>query len=50
MSELTEGRTLLGCELTDHYAAVAADRLRTVRLGYRDDGQQAALDLDGGAA
>lgn len=39
-----------GVELTEHYAEVAANRLRTVERGYRDDGQQGAFDLEEGLA
>jgi hypothetical protein len=31
--------------MTEHYAEVAANRLRTVERGYRDDGAQGALEL-----
>lgn len=47
---LIEGRRFIGSEMTAHYADVAAARLRSVAQGYRDDGEQAAFDLDGGAA
>jgi len=42
---LMEGRRFVGAEMTEHYAEVAANRLRTVERGYRDDGHQAAFDL-----
>ncbi len=45
VAALNEGRKFIGVELTEHYAEVAANRLRTVARGYRDDGQQAAFDL-----
>jgi site-specific DNA-methyltransferase (adenine-specific) len=50
VAALIEGRRFVGVEMGEHYAEVAANRLRTVARGYRDDGQQDALDLDGGAA
>jgi site-specific DNA-methyltransferase (adenine-specific) len=50
VAALIEGRTFIGSEMTEHYAEVAKNRLRVVEMGYRDDGQQDALDLDGGAA
>ncbi|QDM56411.1 methyltransferase [Gordonia phage Sidious] len=42
-----EGRKFVGVEMTEHYAEVAANRLRTVERGYRDDGHQSALDFGG---
>jgi len=42
---IAEGRRFIGVEMTDHYTEVAAERLRTVERGYRDDGEQAAFDL-----
>lgn len=45
VAAIAEGRRFIGIELTEHYADVAAERLRTVERGYRDDGQQAALEL-----
>lgn len=50
VAALLEGRRFVGVELSPHYAEVAANRLRTVERGYRDDGEQTALELDGGAA
>jgi site-specific DNA-methyltransferase (adenine-specific) len=44
---LIEGRKFIGVEMSEHYAEVAANRRRTVTRGYRDDGEQAALELDG---
>jgi site-specific DNA-methyltransferase (adenine-specific) len=44
------GQNFIGSEMSAHYAEVAANRLRTVAQGYRDDGQQAALEFDGGVA
>lgn len=41
------GQHFIGAEMSGHYAEVAAERLRTVQRGYRDDGQQVALDLLG---
>lgn len=45
VAALMEGRRFIGVEQTAHYSEVAANRLRTVERGYRDDGQQAALDF-----
>lgn len=50
VAALLEGRHFIGCEMTGHYAEVAARRLRTVAQGYRDDGQQDALEFGDGAA
>lgn len=50
VAALIEGRKFIGVEMTAHYAEVAANRLRTVARGYKDDGAQAAFELDGGAA
>lgn len=50
VAALIEGRSFIGAEMTEHYAEVAANRLRTVERGYRDDGQQGALDLGEGIA
>jgi len=47
VASVMNGCKFIGVELTEHYAEVAANRLRTVDRGYRDDGQQAALNLDG---
>ncbi|HKO27580.1 MAG TPA: site-specific DNA-methyltransferase [Solirubrobacteraceae bacterium] len=47
---LIEGRKFIGVEMSEHYAGVAANRLRTVQRGYRDDGQQGALEFDGEAS
>lgn len=44
------GRRFIGIEMTEHYVEVAANRLRTVERGYRDDGEQGALELDGEAS
>lgn len=49
VAALLEGRRFIGVELTEHYHAVATERLTVVERGYRDDGQQMVLD-DGGAA
>ena len=46
VAALIEGRKFIGVEMTEHYAEVAANRLRTVERGYRDDGQQGAFDLE----
>lgn len=46
LAALAEGRHFVGVELTEHYAEVAAERLRTVKRGYRDDGQQDALTFE----
>lgn len=43
VAALIEGRKFIGVEMTEHYAEVAANRLRTVEQGYRDDGIQLAL-------
>ena len=43
VAALIEGRTFIGSEMTEHYAEVAANRLRTVARGHRDDGIQLAL-------
>lgn len=50
VAALIEGRNFIGVELTDHYHAVAAERLASAARGYRDDGAQLALIEDGGAA
>ena len=50
VAALIEGRRFVGCELSEHYAQVAANRLRSVARGYRDDGGQMALLEDGGAS
>lgn len=47
VAALLDGLQFIGAEQTEHYAAVAADRLRTVTRGFRDDGLQDALTLDG---
>jgi len=47
VAAVMEGRKFVGSELTGHYAEVAAERLRTVERGYRDDGHQAGFDLAG---
>lgn len=47
VAAVLEGYRFIGAEMTDHYADVAAERLRTVERGYKDDGEQAALDLGG---
>lgn len=39
------GLRFVGVEHLEHYAAVTAERLRTVDRGFRDDGQQGAFDL-----
>lgn len=44
VAALTEGRRFLGCEVTGHYATVAAERLAMAERGYRDDGEQLALE------
>jgi site-specific DNA-methyltransferase (adenine-specific) len=50
IAALNSGRRFIGVELTEHYAEVAANRLRTHERGHQDDGQQEAFDLEGGAA
>ncbi len=45
VAALMEGRRFIGGEMTEHYAQVAAERLETVRLGYRRTEEQPALDL-----
>lgn len=45
VAALIEGRKFIGSEMTEHYAEVAANRLRTVTQGYRDDGAQDAIDF-----
>ena len=45
VAAVMEGRKFVGVEMTDHYAAVAAKRLETVRLGYRRTEEQDALDF-----
>jgi len=50
VAALIEGRQFVGSEMTAHYAEVAANRLRTVERGYRDDGEQVAFEFDGGVA
>lgn len=42
-----EGRRFIGVELVEHFVDVTAERLRTVDRGFRDDGLQAALELNG---
>lgn len=49
VAALIEGLRFVGVEHLEHYAAVTAERLRTVDRGFRDDGQQGALDLGGTA-
>jgi site-specific DNA-methyltransferase (adenine-specific) len=50
VAAVMEGRKFIGVEMTEHYAEVASNRLRTVQRGYRDDGAQAAFDLLGEGA
>lgn len=50
VAAVMEGRRFIGIEMTEHYAGVAANRLRTVALGYRSTAEQAALDFGDGAA
>lgn len=45
VAALIEGRSFIGVEMTEHYAAVAANRLRTVARGYADQGAQEVLDF-----
>lgn len=45
VAALMEGRRFTGSELTDHYVAVAAERLRMVATGTRSDSTQAVLDF-----
>ena len=47
VASLMEGRRFIGVEMVEHYATVTAERLKTVRRGFRDDGVQAPLDFGG---
>lgn len=44
---LMEGRSFIGVEMTDHYHAVATERLASLVRGYKDDGEQLALLEEG---
>lgn len=50
VAAVMNGCNFIGVEITEHYAEVAANRLRTLERGYRDDGEQGALDIEGGVA
>jgi site-specific DNA-methyltransferase (adenine-specific) len=50
VAALLEGRKFIGAEMTEHYHRVAQARLDTAVRGYVDDGEQLALEIDGGAA
>lgn len=50
VAAILEGRNFIGVELTEHYHAVASERLATAERGYKDDGYQGALDFDGAAS
>lgn len=45
VAAICEGRRFIGAELSANYVDIAAERLRTVARGYRDDGAQDALDF-----
>jgi site-specific DNA-methyltransferase (adenine-specific) len=45
VAAVMEGRRFIGTELTEHYAEVAAERLRTVKRGHRSDGLQDGFDF-----
>ena len=45
VAALMEGRHFIGVEMTEHYAEVAAERLRTVQRGYKADEGQDALPI-----
>ncbi len=47
VAALLEGRRFIGSELTEHYYRVAQDRIGTAARGYRDDGAQMVMGLDG---
>lgn len=47
VAAINSGRKFIGVELTEHYAEVAANRLRVVDNGHRTDGKQDALDFGG---
>jgi site-specific DNA-methyltransferase (adenine-specific) len=44
-----DGRKFIGVELTEHYADVAADRLRLLATGERSSQEQVAMDFGGAA-
>lgn len=50
VAALLNGCNFIGVEMSEHYHRVASDRLAAAERGYRDDGEQLALDVDGGAA
>ncbi len=50
VAAVLEGRDFIGSELTRHYYEVAERRITTAVQGYRDDGAQLVMGLDGGAA
>lgn len=50
VAAVLEGRDFIGVELTEHYAQVAEARIRTAEQGYRDDGSQMVLGVEGEGA
>lgn len=49
VAAVLEGRGFVGIEMSEHYHALAFERLATTERGYKDDGEQLALDVDGAA-
>lgn len=47
VAAVLEGRDFIGVELTEHYAAVALERITAAERGYHDDGHQLVLMPDG---
>ncbi|MAE64139.1 MAG: DNA methylase [Phycisphaeraceae bacterium] len=45
VAALEAGHRFIGVEMSEHYAEVSANRLRTVTQGCRDDGGQDAIDF-----
>lgn len=50
VAALLNGSHFVGAEMSEHFHAIATGRLATAERGYRDDGEQLALEIDGGAA
>ena len=44
VAAVLEGRHFIGAELSPHYQQVARERIEAAQVGYRDDGQQLALE------